>query len=403
MWLKGSQGRLRVDAVGQGGLPMVLVHGNGGNRRQWSAQMAHFSKSRRVVALDLRGMGESDPPKNGDFSVSAMAEDIQAVAEELGLQRFVLVGHSYGGAVVGAYAGAHPERVAALIFDDVAGDMRSVPAEQAEATLQALAPETFKATTKAWFLQILNNAQPATRKAVLADIDKATQNSFTGAYQGLLSHDLNGALARYPGPKLHIYTDLLKDNPLAIHAGIKDISALHQPGTSHWPQIDQPDLFNKLLEEFMEAAQVSARVPDPAERQFDFWIGDWEVFSPKGDRVGENRISREIAGRVLVERYRGRKGYQGSSFNSYEPASRSWRQTWVDSEGLTLNLVGGIVDGRMVLTGSRRPETAGVQDRISWEPRQDGSVRQLWESSKDGGKTWTVAFDGIYRRRADRK
>ena len=348
-------------------------------------------------------MGESDPPKNHDYSVAAMAEDIQAVVDDLGLERFVLIGHSYGGAVVGAYAGAHPGRVAALVFDDVAGDMRSVPAEQAEATLRALAPGTYKATTQAWFLQILNNAQPATRKSVLADIDRATQASFTGAYQGLLSHDLNGALARYPGPRLHIFTDLLKDNPLAIHAGIKGIPAVHQPGTSHWPHLDQPEVFNKILEDFLEAAETAARVPDPGEHQFDFCIGDWEVFSPKGDRVGENRISREIAGRVLVERYRGRKGYQGSSFNSYESSTGSWRQTWVDSEGLTLNLVGGIVDGRMVLVGSRRPESAGVQDRISWEPRRDGSIRQLWESSRDGGRTWAVTFDGIYRKRVEGK
>jgi pimeloyl-ACP methyl ester carboxylesterase len=400
-WVKTAQGRLKVETAGQGGPPLLLVHGNGGSRRQWSAQLAHFSKTRRVVAFDLRGMGESEPPKNGDYSVAAMAEDVHAVVEELKLERFVLVGHSYGGAVAGGYAGTHPDRVAALILDDVAGDMRSVPHEQAEATLKALAPENFKSTTRAWFEQILRNAQPATRKAVLADLERVSQPVFTGAYQGLLGYDPDAALARYPGPKLHLYTDLLANNPLAVHAGIKGIVAVHQPGTSHWPHMDQPETFKQLLGDFMDSTGPSAPGTDPGERQFDFWLGSWEIFSPKGDRIGENRIAREIGGRVLVERYRGRKGYQGSSFNTYDTATRSWRQTWVDSGGLTLQLSGGVVAGKMVLTGSRGPEGAIVHDRISWEPRKDGTIRQLWESSWDGGKTWAVTFDGIYRKKPE--
>ena len=401
LWVKGPQGRLRVEIAGQGGQPMLLVHGNGGNRRQWAAQMAHFGKTRRVVSFDLRGMGESDPPKNGDYSVAAMAEDVHAVAQELRLERIVLVGHSYGGAVVGAYAGAHPQRVAVLVFDDVAGDLRSVPPEQTEATLKALAPERFKATTRAWFEQILVNAAPATRASVLAAIERASPRAFTGAYQGLGGYDPGSALEHFPGPKLHLYTDILANSPLVIHAGLKGIEAVHLPGTSHWPHMDQPERFNLALETFLATVVDSASGLDPGGRQFDFWLGPWEVFSAGGERLGENRITRELGGRVIVERYQGRKGYQGSSFNTYEPSTRTWRQTRVDSDGLTLHLGGGLEAGRMILTGVRGPEGAVVHDRISWEPRQDGTVRQLWETSRDGGRTWKVTFDGLYRKRRE--
>lgn len=398
LWVQGPQGRLRVEVAGEGGTPILFVHGNGGSRRQWAAQVAHFAKTRKVVVYDLRGMGESDFPKDSDFAVQAMAEDLHALAQALALDRFVLVGHSYGGAVVGAYAGQHPERIAGLVLADVAGDMRSVPPGQAEATLAALAPDRFGATTRAWFEEILKQATASTRKTVLADLGRISPAVFTAAWQGLMAHDPAQALGRYPGPKLHLFTDLLAGNGMAVHASIKGIETVHQPGTSHWPQLDQPQAFNRSLEAFIARIPRTVAAASGAERAFDFWLGSWEVFSPKGDRVGENRIARELGGKVLVERYTGRKGYAGSSFTTYDPAARIWRQSWVDSEGLVLQLAGTLVDGRMVLSGVRA--AGDVHDRISWEPRPDGSLLQRWECSWDGGRTWRATFEGSYRRPA---
>ncbi len=65
-FVQGYAGRIRYDDAGAGGLPVILVHGNGGNRTQWSAQVEHLRARRRVVALDLRGFGESDPARNDD-------------------------------------------------------------------------------------------------------------------------------------------------------------------------------------------------------------------------------------------------------------------------------------------------------------------------------------------------
>lgn len=397
-WVKGPQGRLRIEAAGPAGgaTPLLLVHGNGGSRRQWAAQMAHFSKSRRVVCYDLRGMGESDPPRNGDHSLGAMADDLRAVADAEKLGRFVLVGHSYGGAVVGAFAGAYPERVAALVFDDVAGDMRGVPPREVEATHRALQPDRYQQTVRAWFEQILAKALPATRKAVLEDLERTSRDAFAGAYQGLLRHDPAAAVAKYPGPRLHIFTDLLAGNPLAIHAGIPGIEALHLPGTSHWPHMDRATDFNAALEPVLARAEL-----DPAARQFDFWIGEWDVLSPKGEPIGGSAITREIGGRVLVERHHGRRGYEASGFITYDSAARSWRRTWVDSDGLELRLAGGLAGGQMVLEGARSGSGYEILDRIRWEPRKDGTVRKLWETSQDRGRTWTAAFEGIYRRRVE--
>jgi hypothetical protein len=125
--------------------------------------------------------------------------------------------------------------------------------------------------------------------------------------------------------------------------------------------------------------------------QFDFWIGHWEVFLPNGNKAGENRIEAIEGGCALLEQWSGARGPTGRSLNIYDALRRVWHQTWVDSTGGLLVLEGQWMDGRMVLSSSAQP----VQ-RITWWPLSDGSVRQLWETSKDGGRTWSTAFDGKY-------
>jgi len=137
----------------------------------------------------------------------------------------------------------------------------------------------------------------------------------------------------------------------------------------------------------------------PLHRQFDFWIGVWDVVGPAGKFAGTNRIEPADGGCVLTESWSSAGGgYTGRSLNSVGSDGR-WRQTWVDSSGLRLELVGGLVDGKMVLEGETPAGTAGappVKNRITWSLEPEGRVRQHWETSVDGGKTYTTAFDGMY-------
>lgn len=132
-------------------------------------------------------------------------------------------------------------------------------------------------------------------------------------------------------------------------------------------------------------------------RQFDFWLGDWSVTNPDGQVVGSNRITRIAGGCALLESWRSARGGTGNSINMYEPRSGEWAQVWV-SPGLVLRLSGGMRDGRMVLSGERVDDEGPVTDRITWTPRADGTVRQHWRISRDGGESWQTVFDGTYRR-----
>ncbi|MFC1695504.1 hypothetical protein ACFL1C_05200 [Pseudomonadota bacterium] len=134
-------------------------------------------------------------------------------------------------------------------------------------------------------------------------------------------------------------------------------------------------------------------------RQFDFWIGDWVVTAGE-QQAGTNSIHPIHGGCALQENWQGAGpgGISGSSFNIYDQATGQWHQSWVDSSGTLLQLDGGLKDGSMVLGGQRptRDGSGMVQHRISWTPNPDGTVRQLWEASKDEGASWTVLFDGLY-------
>jgi hypothetical protein len=116
--------------------------------------------------------------------------------------------------------------------------------------------------------------------------------------------------------------------------------------------------------------------------------------------AGHNRISRIHGDCTVLEEYEAAaSGYEGKSFNYYDPTDGLWHQAWVDNSGLRLNLTGKFDDGHMQLSGNRvNPQGESVVDRITWTPNEDGSVRQLWEVSKDDGETWQALFDGLYKR-----
>ena len=136
-------------------------------------------------------------------------------------------------------------------------------------------------------------------------------------------------------------------------------------------------------------------------RQFDFWIGTWDVFDPDGRQVGMNVIRMDLNGCVLHESWQSLSSpHRGHSYNIYDRSTGRWHQTWVDNAGLLLQLDGGVVDGNMVMEGATRdPDGQETLNRITWSPEDDGTVRQLWEMSDDGGETWDVAFDGRYVKR----
>lgn len=140
----------------------------------------------------------------------------------------------------------------------------------------------------------------------------------------------------------------------------------------------------------------------PSHREFDFWLGAWEVRTPQGAVAGTSRITSILGGCAIREEWSGVGGTIGESLNIFDAPAKRWHQTWVDNRGLLAQFDGArSPDGTMILEGAARgPAGEPARSRMSFTPLPDGRVRQLWELSTDGGATWRPTFDGYYSRRA---
>jgi pimeloyl-ACP methyl ester carboxylesterase len=244
-------GAVFVDDGGRSGLPVLFIHGNGADSTQWEKQLEHLRKTRRAVAVDLPGMGNSSPAANGDYSPKANAAAIDAAVSSLGLKRFVLVGHSYGGAVAATYAAAHPDKVAAVIYADSAA---SVPAmsPQMQKFVDALRADRMK-VTRMWFAPMLKPSSQAVQDRVFAGVEKSKVDAFAGALERLAGYDAKSVVNAYPGPKFVIYAADI-ESPASFRPLFPDLPAIKISGTGHWLMLDKPHEFNAALDNFL--AQV---------------------------------------------------------------------------------------------------------------------------------------------------
>ena len=101
------------------GVPMILAHGFGNEAHLWDDWAPDVAPYYRVIALDMRGHGDSGWDPERRYDANAMADDLEAVTAELGIDRFVLVGFSMGGRASTVFAGRHPERLAGLVLVDI--------------------------------------------------------------------------------------------------------------------------------------------------------------------------------------------------------------------------------------------------------------------------------------------
>ena len=156
------------------------------------------------------------------------------------------------------------------------------------------------------------------------------------------------------------------------------------------------DLLYKREAANVKEASDKSGCNSPESKAFDFWIGHWNVYDPNGEIAGTNRIDKTVNGCLLVENWSGAKGGSGKSFNYYDANTRKWRQVWVAASG-SLNLQGDFVGNAMHYTGETTGLNGVTQESLTFTPNPDGTVRQLWRQSPDGGNTWRVVFDGLYR------
>ncbi len=152
------------------------------------------------------------------------------------------------------------------------------------------------------------------------------------------------------------------------------------------------------------ATAPAARCSAPEYHQLDFWIADWDTFdadSPAGPSVARAHVDRIAQGCGIHELYEQDDGLIGDSILSYDAVRQQWQQTWITNGGSLMVISGKLQDGKLVLEGEVHRGNGDVSlQRISWQAQGDG-VREWALISKDQGKTWSPAFDVLFRKHQD--
>jgi tetratricopeptide (TPR) repeat protein len=145
----------------------------------------------------------------------------------------------------------------------------------------------------------------------------------------------------------------------------------------------------------------------PEYRALDFWVGEWDVITAAvtpGAPAPRSRIELIEDQCVVAEHYTTPAGYTGRSLNVYDLDAKRWEQFYVDNKGGRHHYVGQARDGNVYFEADAvrwgPPGTPAVRVKMTFFNQGKDQVRQFIEQSSDGGRTWTVAFDGTYRRRA---
>lgn len=226
------------------GAPVVFVHGFGGNRHFFDAQLAAVEDHARVIAYDQRGCGESSLAPRKQYDLDTLVNDLSVILDLTRSEQAVLVGHSFGADVVARYTALHPERVAALVLIDPPGDLRAQLAALAT-EIAALDDAAFRSKVDGLTEKLLVDGKPETREAVLASVRATPRDVLQLMVAGMASFDPATALAGYRGPIRCVVSD---------HTAARDTTpvpcstVVHLHGVSHWPMLDSPDPVSQVVD-----------------------------------------------------------------------------------------------------------------------------------------------------------
>ncbi|MFF2654944.1 alpha/beta fold hydrolase [Streptomyces sp. NPDC058045] len=263
---------------GEPGRPaLVMLHGLRSYARTFDPLAARLADRHHILALDTRGRGDSDWDPSGEYYTEAYVSDLEEFADRLGLDRFLLLGHSMGGTIAYVYTARHPDRVTAAIIEDI-GPGSSLTGAGAERVKREVASTPAEFATLDAARAYWRSVRPGiTAEALESRIRHTLRPGTCGRW--LWKFDLHGiATARLdPDPARQVdlwpYVEALRCPTLVIRGGASDflpaataramaernprVRTLEIPGAGHYVHDDAPDLFSAAIEQFLTSPEVS--------------------------------------------------------------------------------------------------------------------------------------------------
>jgi pimeloyl-ACP methyl ester carboxylesterase len=240
---------IHYEAAGNGEPAVVFVHGWSCDRGYWREQLAYFARTRRVVALDLAGHGESGRGRKA-VSIAAFGADVKAVVDALDLRRVVLVGHSMGGPVTLEAARLLRGRVVALVPIDTLTSVDVRPTADEKRQLLDPLRADFPAATRRFVRTVMftPRSDPALVERVAEAMAAAAPGPAVAALESLADYDEAAALEAVKPPMRLINADRWPTDLAALRRHKPDVQLAVMPGVGHFLMLEDPAEFNHLLE-----------------------------------------------------------------------------------------------------------------------------------------------------------
>lgn len=247
-WVKSSDGvHIVYEVHGKGSLALVFVHGWSCNRSYWAGQLEPFSRTFKVVAIDLAGHGDSGLGRKR-WTIQSYGGDVAAVVKKLGLKRVILIGHSMGGDVIPEAALRLPHRVVGLIWVDT---YKKLGAGRSPEEVEAFAAKfraNFAETTRNFVRgMFVSKSDPALVERVALAMSSAPPSVALPSLESAFSYsrEMPRTLERLHLPVIAINPDNSPTDVASLeHYGVQVIS---MPGVGHFAMMEDPARFNALL------------------------------------------------------------------------------------------------------------------------------------------------------------
>jgi pimeloyl-ACP methyl ester carboxylesterase len=252
--------RLAYDAAGAGDPPMIFIHGWCCDRSYFAPQFEHFASGPAVVAMDLRGHGESGRPvaRPGGYTMDVMADDVLSVAAAAGCDRPVLVGHSLG-ALIGLSCAARAGVIRALVMVDPAPITNEKAKRFFRESVAAVAADD-NGSWRTTFVEGMFLPTDAARRAAIIEQMTRTPPAISAEVMRVMGEfDGAGALAQATVPVLSIGSAVPSNASADLRRLCPAITVGQTVGSGHFNQLEVPDQVNAMIERFLAVNGLSER------------------------------------------------------------------------------------------------------------------------------------------------
>lgn len=244
--------RLAYDVAGGGDPPIVFVHGWGCDRSYFAPQIEFFAQSHTVLALDLRGHGESGrpAPAASRYDIDVQADDVLAVADAAGLRRPVLAGHSLG-ALIGLSCAARPGALGALVMVDPA----PISNERAKAYFRESVDAVRADADRSWRTSFARGfflpTDTARRDEIIAGFPAGDPEISAAVLLAMGEYDGVSALSQATVPVLSIGSAHPANSAADLRAACAEIAIGQTVGSGHFNQLEVPGQVNAMIGKFL--------------------------------------------------------------------------------------------------------------------------------------------------------